>query len=417
VTLCRPGAGLIALGMCLAGGPAAAQGASAAGPLGGVSLVAPEAGAAFGWGQFPPLLRLEARLTADGPPARRFLTANVLSGEQPVDGVRLYDDGSHGDAAAGDGLFTAGYYPPEPGGYAVRVRAQWNDLLGKVREAYSQPVSFWVEAVPYADVVHPEAGGRVGTKTEVRGRLLLRGEPFREADPSLAVEAWTDGPEGARVKARRDGNRVTAPLEFPGVGPREVGLTVSVERRGRRLETTSEAKRIDVANPPLLLLILGGLAMLGYLLAPPRRPIPLWRHEFKARDAGGNVLPPVNVDSEWKGAVRVVVGDGDSVQAVLKGARGPLFAVRAPAGEKQAVIEAVPGERLSYEKKETAVAKVRVGESFTAGGYSVQYAEVRSRGARRFHRLLPTAPKLALLALGVALVCWGFLQYRQFFAQ
>jgi hypothetical protein len=60
----------------------------------------------------------------DGP----ITGANVQLAIRPpgggVDSLLMHDDGSHGDAAAGDGVYTNEYTIPQPGTYQVKARAE-----------------------------------------------------------------------------------------------------------------------------------------------------------------------------------------------------------------------------------------------------------------------------------------------------
>jgi hypothetical protein len=427
---------LALLGLCMA--PAWGQSRKVS-----VGVRSPLPDAVLGWGQDAPTVRIEATLQDQGmgqQPPRLFLTANVMEGARIVDGVRLYDDGSHGDAQPGDGAFTATYRAPKPGSYAIRVRGTWAAGAGQgAGEGWSQTVPFHVEQIPYPHIVYPEPGGKVGRQAELRARLLLASQPFTQKDPTLKAEAWTGSGVGSeaggnRHEARRNGSLLTAPLSFTGLGKRQVGIAVSVERRGVRLEALADPITVDVAQPPVWALIAAAALFLAYLLLPPKAPVNLYEHRLVIRKkrprgarmpaeregadpAAAQTAVDAVIKPEGLEPVRKVIG-GSGAGVDVPNAPGRLCTVTAEPGKKALIVRAGEYGNLAVPDGEKASATIRPGTTFEVGGYEFDYGEPHRQETRRFPRWLPnTRAKVMTLVLTVAMLGLGIWQYSQFFKQ
>lgn len=389
-----------------------------------VAIQSPPPEAVLGWGSEAPVLTIAARLEAPEAVATRvFLTANVLEGSRVVDGVRLYDDGSHGDTHAADGVFTAQYRPPEPRSYSVRVRAQWDGSRGS-REGWSAAVPFHVERIPYPRLVFPEPGGRVGRSADVRARLLIGSSAYGERDPSLRVEARTSAPSDAAQPTpqpgRRNGTVVVAPVRFEGLGPRLLSVTVSVERRGARLEATDGPVAVDVANPPVAFFWVAAALALAYLLLPPRRPVPRYRHEIIVKDRQTRAtVARGQLESDVEGPVRKTLGPEGS-DIVVPGAAGQLCALIAFPAKRALQAEAANSGLLQVGQGQQASATLQPSPgkvAFSLAGISVIYEDAVATAGRRFPLWYPTAPKVAVLALALLAFGWAVWQRIQFYQQ
>ncbi|MCS7300310.1 MAG: hypothetical protein NZ556_01970, partial [Fimbriimonadales bacterium] len=115
-----------------------------------VEPVSPKPAQIFGWGRQAPAIRLEARALSSQPASRVFVSAIITDAQgNTIDRVPLYDDGTHGDAQAGDLLFTERYTPRQEGILQVRFKAEW-ERDGKRLTRFSEPLSFEVVRAPYA---------------------------------------------------------------------------------------------------------------------------------------------------------------------------------------------------------------------------------------------------------------------------
>ncbi len=151
----------------------------------------PKEGEVFGWAQTSPSVTIQASLQLNGKiplpneiVKRLFLTAQVFANDRLLDNVPLWDDGTHGDKKAKDGIFTSTYNPPQTGEFRLRVRAQ-ADLVqnGKIvtKEFWSNFLTFQVVPVPYPRLIYPEPASKTRTTLSVRARLLVNNEPFERA--------------------------------------------------------------------------------------------------------------------------------------------------------------------------------------------------------------------------------------------
>lgn len=414
---------LCLLAVALPALPARAQSA------GRVTLVSPEPEAVLGWGRDAPVLVIRARLEGVEVPAgaRVYMTANIFEADRIVDGVRLYDDATHGDERAADGTFTSEYRPQHAHSYAVEVRCQTSGagLGAGPREAVSPRAAFHVEPIPHPRIMSPEPGGNVGRTATVRARLLLGDQPFTADEPGLKTEAWTAAGEGSggapvRFPADRRGSLVTSGVEFRGLGRRPVGVTVSLERRGRRLEASDGPVYVRVADPPVLFFYVAGAMLLLYFLLPPRKAIPLFQHSVQLRDrTTRRTLKTFNLDSASEGEVRRSVG-GEGADVAVSGAGGVLCTLVARPG--QARLDAQAGEKGELRsgdgtQQSLTVEPNRARPAFQAGSVEFVYLDAIASGARRFPRWQPTPLKLAALLLMAGALALAFWQRAQFFQQ
>lgn len=360
----------------------------------------------FGWAQSPPSVTIQASLQRDSETVtpekeetfkRLFLTAQIFVNDRLVDTVPLWDDGTHGDEKAKDGIFTSQYRPNLAGEFKVRVRAQ-ADLVqeGKtaVKEFWSPFVSFQVIAIPYPHIVFPEPGMKIGTKTRIRARLLLQGKPFEERDESLRarVVAKLSGQALVQTTLKRSGSLLIGSLNLPKIGTYQVVVSVSVVRQGKKLSAESEPVEIQASRPPLLLLIVTALLFVIYLLLPPKEPPLRYRHRVRV----GQTEVELNPGEERNVNELKVKGAFDS----------NTLTVRTPQGEEK-IFREQQTERLSWregeERKEVIVQYIK--------------AEPLRDKPPLLSRLLPTtfyrfiSFLLVLLALGWWLYLWQ--QIRQ----
>lgn len=403
---------------------------SAACPVGGqqVETLSPEPGAVIGWGHSAPAIQIQAVLKQKGQSTlkpRQFMTANIKDRNgKLVDRVALYDDGTHTDSRTDDGTFTAIYYPPAPGEYLIQVRAQWQEGV-KSKEAWTKDSPFYVEYVPYAHIVYPEPGGQVGLNTSLRARLLLNGEPYDGEEPALKTEVRIVSlnektneillPKGAQ----RRGTLLVAPLSFPARGVYEARLYVSTNRKGITLHTEPAVCQVKVASPPTLWLWIGGALILGYLLLPPQKAVPLYTHQFTVRDAiSGQTVTTFKIMPDKLNEVRCSVG-GEGSNQVINGATGTLCELTAKPGEK--LIHVKPGDSggLMGPNNEVISGPIKPDGkmTFRVGDYKFYFDKAEATGRYTYSRLLPTPGKVVSGILGIVALAYGWHQYSQFFQQ
>ncbi|GIV17460.1 MAG: hypothetical protein KatS3mg022_2895 [Armatimonadota bacterium] len=131
-------------------------------------VVSPQNQQVYAWGKAEPSIRIEVRAAPSSSVARHFVTANIFTATgRLVERVSLYDDGSHTDTVAGDGLFTNMYTLHEQGTFQIKARLQQTDIASKVqREKWSEPIAFSVVQVPYVDITSPNHDARGGVRHE-----------------------------------------------------------------------------------------------------------------------------------------------------------------------------------------------------------------------------------------------------------
>lgn len=388
-------------------------------------LHTPRDGEVLGWGRETPTLVIQASVEEGGKPladSHLFHTAVVLSNGQLIDRVSLYDDGSHGDTRAGDGIYTTLYRPPKPQAYSVRVRAKKvRTVDGRLPmwEQWSSPVTFYVEPIPYPHIVSPEPGSRVGRSILLRARLLQADQPFTQDDPSLKCEVvWTDERGVQRrvdsSKVRRQRSEITCPIEFEHLGMHRVQVIVQVSRRGQVVSADSVPITIEVAKPPITWLVVGAFMFVFAFLLPAKPAVLLYTPTLEVQ-ADYLSRKTFTITPSAKGEVRRTVG-ASGCDIVVEGAEGKLCTLTVAPGSEQLTVEAGEGKAVRRGTDVQTRMQVKRGESFSVGGFQFRYADVRPT-IHPFPRWHPTPWKVLAWALSVASLAVGLWQYMAFFQE
>lgn len=385
--------------------------------------LSPADNAVIGWGRSTPAIQITAALQSDKQPAlqpRQYMTAILKDGKgKLVDRVSLYDDGSHSDQKAGDGIFTAVYYPSAPGNFLLQARAQWQDG-GRSREAWSKDSEFKVEYVPYPHIVYPEPGGQVGMSAKLRARLLLNGKPYEEEDSSLKAKAWTvaSGNAGGEVQSAdtvtRRGSLLETPIQFSERGKHTVQVTITVNRGGMTLQSEPATCEVDVATPPMNLLWLGVALLIVYLI--PQKPgVSLYTHKLEVRDRDTGRWTSIEVKPDALEIVKHTIG-GEGADSVIEGLSSALCSLISKPGVKSLTVQAEGGKTIEINstKQSSATLKSK-GDRCAIGSYEFELKDSIPTKRHKFSRLHPTPLKIALAAAGVISLVVGYWQYTQFF--
>ena len=373
-----------------------------------VVVHAPSARSLHSWAQDAPTIQLQAALqragetviSGQGETAQLFLTAQVYENGALVDRVTMWDDGTHGDAQASDGTYTALYRPPRPANYRVRIRAQvelQREGNAAKREFWSDFVPFEAVVIPYARLTQPEPGSTIPARTTARARLLLGESPYLGQDPTLTALLRIEG-EGwqQEVPMRRSESLLTASVELPKRGAYRLTTIVRVQRNGHTLQSQSEVVQVEAVTLSYFWLYVAiGLALV-YLLLPPRQPPLRYRHTLRLANQTHRLEPGQTLTV---GGLELRASDAE-----------PKVVARVAAGSTIALRKA--GETL----RQTELA-LKEGEQCLADAETLRYerAEPIRANAPLWSRLTPATPLRAITLLGAlgALGYWWQL-WRQF---
>jgi len=367
-----------------------------------VQVVAPSPKALLGWAQTPPEMQIKAALLKDGEPiiprqgevARLFLTGQVFVSEKLVDNVPLWDDGTHGDEKANDGIFTSTYRPPKIGEYQVRVRAQADlaqDSKTVTKEFWSDFVPFRVVPIPYPHLISPEPASKTRLTVHVRARLLQNNQPFEEHDESLQAKAaaFAGGEKVAEVPLKRSRSVLTGELNLPQMGSYQVVVTVSVLRQGKRLSSQSQPIEIQAVRPPIFWLVVAISLGVLYLLLPPKQPPLRYKHQIQVGQR----------------TVEFQTNEEKTVNGLTFKAKAetPQVTVKKPDGEQEDLQE---GERKKLQWRE--------GEQRREAEVRYLKAEPIRDKPSPFSRLLPfTFWRILFLALALSALALWWYQWQQ----
>ncbi|MGQ9657553.1 MAG: choice-of-anchor X domain-containing protein [Fimbriimonadales bacterium] len=385
------------------------------GALGGLSaqewrvvVRAPTAQSSHSWAQQAPMIPLQAALQKAGTTVaagqseigQLFLTAQVYANDTLVDRVTMWDDGTHGDEQAGDGVYTVLYRPPRPENYRVRMRAQAEFRRdGKLvkREFWSDFVPFEVLVIPYARLMQPEPGSTIPAQSTARARLLLGESPYTGQDDTLAALLRLEGDGWQReVPMRRSETLLTAPLNLPKSGAYRLTAIVRVQRGGQTLQSQSESVQVEATTLSYFWLGVGSALLFIYLLLPLRQPPLRYRHILRFGNETHHLEP----------------GQSLTVRGIQ---------LHASNSTREVTLRTTSGSGATLRKGGQSVRLPEVvlqeGEQCLAETETIRYqrAEPIRATAPLWSRLLPTTPMRALFLLaGVgALGYWWYL-WQQF---
>jgi len=373
-----------------------------------VAVHAPSARSLHSWAQDAPTIRLQAALqragvtviSGQGETAQLFLTAQVYENGALVDRVTMWDDGTHGDAQASDGTYTALYRPPRPANYRVRIRAQvelQREGNAAKREFWSDFVPFEAVVIPYARLTQPEPGSTIPARTTARARLLLGESPYLGQDPTLTALLRIEG-EGwqQEVPMRRSESLLTASVELPKRGAYRLTTIVRVQRNGHTLQSQSEVVQVEATTLSYFWLYVAIGLTLVYLLLPMRQPPLRYRHTIRIANETHFLEPEQNLS--------------------IRG-----LELRASAEKPEVVVRVAPGSPVALRKPGEPLrqneATLQEGEQCLAGSETIRYerAEPTRANAPLWSRLMPTTlpRRITLLCALGALGYWWRL-WQQF---
>ncbi len=370
-------------------------------------VLAPQEATLFGWAQQPPTVTIEAALQRGGDILRPYsflrrlyLTAQIRQGDRLIDTVPLWDDGTHGDKRAKDGVFAAHYLPPQEGSFRIRVRAQAEmDERGKTvtKEIWSDFVSFRVVPVPYPRLISPEPGSRSGQKVTVRARLLILQKPFEQEEKTLQATLQVVGEQWShQAPMHRRGSLLTAQLTFPKQGRYQLIVRTSIQREGQTLQSESELTEVEVVRPNLAWLIGAIVAFVSFLLLPPRQPPLRYRHYIRINGSSTPLQFPKLSATHLVGNSRVEIEASGTKKEIT-------IIVRDPDGQIRRREYLSEGRRLNLNIAGKAVE------------FRYERAEPYRDPTKLWHRLLPnTTLRFLFLALAIAAFAYWVWQWRQF---
>lgn len=247
-----------------------------------VEPVSPKPAQIFGWGRQAPAIRLEARALSSQPASRVFVSAIITDAQgNTIDRVPLYDDGTHGDAQAGDLLFAERYTPRQEGILQVRFKAEW-ERDGKRLTRFSEPLSFEVVRAPYARFVNkPAEPPSVGSTAKVQVALSIgNDEPYKGALEHITLRA-TSTPSGTAETPQSLTSQPTVRYRFEKPGKHQLTVQAVMTYKGQPIATEADTLTVIYNTPPAWLLWLGGILGFAGLFLLPGKRIPVYEHTLQ----------------------------------------------------------------------------------------------------------------------------------------
>lgn len=375
-------------------------------------LLSPRSEEVYAWGRKAPSIRIEVQAAPSSTSARNFVTANVFTVQgQLVDRVSLFDDGSHFDASAGDGVFTNVYTPPEEGAFRIRARLQQTEISFRTsREKWSGPVVFSVKRVPYVDITSPQQDAKISSVTKVSASLLVGSQQqlYRPANGEVRIRCWA-APEAETTVPKKPSGNFSVRVEFPRPGKYRLFMAAQTLHNGQWIESEPDSVWVNVVRPPIWLFVVGTLLLVTALLLPPKQ-VWLYRHILHVCSGDGNVYP-VEVYPQGLKEVVFTVG-GVECDKKIPGVQGTLFTLAAKPGEQSLLVDLVDAGGNFQQKK---VRPCLSTPAFMAGNMLVYYKESKPVGKKSLpFWQLTTVPKRVLCTLAALALLYGVWIYWQF---
>ncbi len=371
-------------------------------------VVSPQNQQLYAWGKAKPSIRIEVRVAPSSSVVRHFVTANILTTTgRLVDRVSLYDDGSHMDTVASDGLFTNVYIPHEQGTFQIRARLQQTDIASRVnREKWSEPTAFSVVQVPYVDITSPNHDAQVTSVTKVSASLLVGSQQqlYRPADNEVRVRCWTE-PAGKAIVPQNPSSSFSARVEFPRPGRYRLFMAAQTLCEGQWIESEPDSVWVNVLHPPMWPFWAAALLVVAALLMPSKQ-VWLYKHILDIHDKDGGVHT-VEVHPQKLREVRETVGGTDSTQQI-PGATDTLFTLIAKPGEEFLHVQIGGKDEWIEVRPHTSTI------AFAAGDWTVYYRERKAAGKVKLPLWSLTKLKRVLISLAVAILLYGIWMYWHF---
>lgn len=252
-----------------------------------VEPLSPKPDQIFGWGRQAPTVRLEARAVSSQPADRVFITAMIADAQgKTIDRVPLYDDGTHGDAQAGDLVFTEFYTPRAEGIFQVRFKAEW-ERNGKRHTRFSEVRPFEIVRAPYVRLEKKLAEERrsVGSTANVQAVLLIgNDEHYKGALEAITLRA-TCAPSGVAELPQKLTTQPTVRYRFEKPGEHQLTVQAVMTYKGQPIATEPDTLTVVYNTPPQWLLWMGGIAVLLGLFVLPGKRVPVYEHYFQLQNS------------------------------------------------------------------------------------------------------------------------------------
>lgn len=369
-------------------------------------VVSPQSQQVYAWGKEEPSVRIEVRATPSSPIVRHFVTANILTTTgRLVERVSLYDDGTHTDKVAGDGVFTSIYTLREKGTFQIKARLQQTDSAsGTSHEKWSEPVVFSVEQVPYVDITSPSHDARVASVTKVSASLLIGSQQqlYHAAGEDVRVRCWAE-PEAKAIVPEKPSGSFSTRIEFPRPGRYRLLMAAQTLRNGQWIESEPDSVWVNVVSPPMWPFWMGAMLIGVALLLPPKQ-VWLYRHTLEIHAKNGSVHKVEIHPQKLKDVNETVGGAGCSKQ--VPGAQGTLFTLTAKPGEKFLRVQ-VGDEWQDIRPHPCSIA-------FQAGDWAVYYRECKAAGKVRLPLWTLTIPKAIVIFMAIMALLYGAWIYWRF---
>lgn len=183
-----------------------------------------------------------------------------------------------------------------------------------------------------------------------------------------------------------------------------------LEPKEVRLRFTAE---VPLPRWPFVALAL----LLAYLLLPPRRAVPLYRHAFTVRNSSTRRKEGAfSLDPSGLMPKQVRLGGPES-EWTVGGVSGVLCTLGAEPGKREVWVQAGPGKYLrmggSTQHRGTIMAQAAT-PAFVIGDLEVFYEEVRPISSHRYSRFRPTPLKIVALVLALAAVALGYMEVKEY---
>jgi len=240
----------------------------------------------YGWIHHPPKITLGVRVVSKGEEQiilgerdKVNIEAHVYHNRRIIRRLKLLDNGQSGDSERGDGIYSAVFVPPTVGTYRFQTKAKLTIYRqGRVyrKNLRAKEVSFYVVAVPYAQIERPIHESVLREDLQVTAKIFRLKKLYEEPGAPLNATLIVRGEEYEKeVPMHRIGSTLTAAAKIPKNGIYDISIKINYNTRWSLFTVSTEPIRVRVEKPvPLLTIALYTLSLFTVLI------VALWAYSM-----------------------------------------------------------------------------------------------------------------------------------------
>jgi hypothetical protein len=237
-----------------------------------------EESSVYGWIHHPPKITLGVRVASKGESPLVFgerdkvnIEANIYLNGRRIHRLKMLDNGKSGDSESDDGVYSSVFIPRSVGTYEFQAKAKLVVYRqGRIfrKNLNTKRITFYVVAVPYAQVEQPSDGAVLREDFRVTARIFQLKKPYKEMEsPAEATLIVSSEEHYEEIPMQRSDSTLTASFNVPKNGIYNISINLRHSIKGRLFSVSTNPVAVRVEKPvSLLVLALYALPVLAVLI-------------------------------------------------------------------------------------------------------------------------------------------------------